>query len=171
MKKLANIHAFESLQNRANYDMGYSSTFSVFNSDDILEEDEYDEDEDDWEDEEDDEDDQREYAENEDRAKQKELEDRWGIHNYLEVLDKCVGQYVMVNSLADRLFENGTIEQISGDYNAEVMQFLLISESGADWLSYHTNCPVYYDSEHDVYLLGKTSCGMAWEDISVPTLH
>lgn len=171
MKKLANIHAFESLQNRANYDMGCSSTFSVFNSDDILEEDEYDEDEDDWEDEEDDGDDQREYAEREDPEKQKELEDRWGIHNYLEMLDKCVGNYVMSNGLVERLFEDGYVEQISGDYNADVMQFLIISQDGANWLSHHTNCPVYYDSEHDVYILGKTSVGSAWDDISVPTLR
>lgn len=168
MKKLANIGNFEALQNHANRSMRVQSEMSIFNFSDEIEDD-YDEDYEDYEDE--DEGWDSEYQENEDKEEQARLENKWGIHSYKEMLDKCVGHYIMSNGLFEKLSKAGTVEQINGRYDADAMQFLIISQDGADWLINHTHCPVYHDYEHDVYFLGKTTVGVAWDQMSVPTLH
>ena len=59
--------------------------------------------------------------------------------------------------------QNGCDYDEEGDTFAEVFQYFIISESGAELLADYTNELVYYSYDLDVYLWGVTHYGTSWD--------
>ena len=175
MKKLANISRFESLKNAANRSMGIQSEMSVFNFDDMgdsemVENDEEAADEEEWDEEEEDEG----FGERPpkfDVKRQKELEDEWNVHNYMDMMKKS--DYVLANFMEKRIQENygDTVDLVSGrlEPNEEIYQYFLIADPW--FIENHTYEPLFYDDEWDVYILGVTHFGTMWTGVEAPQLR
>ena len=188
MKKLANISNFEMLQLHANRTNGTASEMTVFNagndgdplySDEVhdldeefegvqQEEDEDDYDDDDWEEEDEG---LGERMPEFDRKKQKELEDKWDCHSYLDMMKKS--NCVLANFVEDRVWNNygDTVELVSGrlDPGEEVFQWFIVEDPW--FIQHHTYEPLFYDDEWDIYILGVTNYGTHRSMVSAPQLR
>lgn len=101
-------------------------------------------------------------------------------------LAKVVGDMVLCNKMAHRLFntmdiENGSFnryfdeehnetsyeeyDELSGSYeeSIDIFQWYIISDSGANFLHQNTDEVLFYDHELDVYVWGITHWGTSWD--------
>lgn len=78
---------------------------------------------------------------------------------------------VMANDIIRNTCEIGYWEQIHGwaedtegqDYEPEVFQWFIISESGANLLQEWTNEIIWYNEDLDLYVWGVTHFGTSWD--------
>lgn len=85
-----------------------------------------------------------------------------------KILDGCI----LNNSIRQATYEDNW-ELVSGDYSYEnedgeyiyrdIFQEYIISESGYQFLSEHTDEIVYYNEALDLYLWGITHLGTSWD--------
>ena len=75
-----------------------------------------------------------------------------------------VGGMVLANEIAKRPFE-----PVGGSWDDEIYQFYIVSDPS--FLLEHTDEPVFYDSELDLYIWGITHFGTAWDYVPAPELH
>lgn len=59
--------------------------------------------------------------------------------------------------------ENGVEYDEDEDRYTEVFQYYIIDNNVARWLTDHTDELVWYDNELEVYVLGVTHYGTAWD--------
>ena len=81
-----------------------------------------------------------------------------------EDLARQVGGMVLANEIAKRPFE-----PVGGSWEDEIYQFYIVSDPS--FLLEHTDEPVFYDSELDLYIWGITHFGTAWDYVPAPELH
>ena len=166
MKKLANISNFEDLQAHANRITGMVSGMAIFNFDDERADSGFasvptsasEPGDDEWDEEEEDEG-LGERPPKFDRKKQKELQDEWDVHSYLDVMEKS--HYASADFMGKRIWDKfgDGVELVSGrlDPGDEVYQWYIIDDPW--FIKAHTYEPLFYDEEFDVYILGVTNFG------------
>ena len=82
--------------------------------------------------------------------------------NYLDSLYDCNDvQYNDIQERIDQLKER--IDELEQDNNPEIFQYYIISNSGKDILTYHTDEIVYYLPTLDSYVWGVTHYGTSWD--------
>lgn len=85
--------------------------------------------------------------------------DLWGIRENLESYDSEIAEEIERIEAEKEQLEN---EAISLE-NAEIFQYFIIDNNGADILQHWTNEIVFYNSELDMYVWGITHFGTAWD--------
>ena len=92
----------------------------------------------------------------------------YGLANgYLDyhTLARIVGDCVLNNNIVEHTgYENW--EYVSGlddDEGAEIYQYYIITDSGADFLMKYTDEIVWYNEELDMYVWGITHFGTSWD--------
>lgn len=84
--------------------------------------------------------------------------DLWGIRENLESYDSEIAEEIERIEAEKEQLEN---EAISLE-NAEIFQYFIIDNNGADILQHWANEIVFYNSELDMYVWGITHFGTAW---------
>lgn len=92
---------------------------------------------------------------------------------YKEMIDFCCDSLILNNSIIEELQKNGYCFDIycGNDYNEEndtykdIYQYYIINEQDAERLATHTNEIVYYNEDLDLYILGVTHFGTAWDGV------
>lgn len=79
-------------------------------------------------------------------------------------LARQVGGMVLANEIANR-----PLEPVGGSWDDEIYQFYIIQDP--EFLLEHTDEPVFYDSELDLYVWGITRYGTPWSSIPAPEFH
>lgn len=84
-------------------------------------------------------------------------------HGYLDylTLSKMVGDCILNNNITNEYIEEWDL--VSGNYEEEIYQYYIISESGADVLEEFTDEIVFYNERLDVYVWGVTHFGTSWD--------
>ena len=89
---------------------------------------------------------------------------KYGLkHGYLDylTLSKMVGDCVLNNKITEEYLDDW--ELISGDYENDIYQYYIISETGANVLMDYTDEIVFYNERLDVYIWAITHFGTAWD--------
>ncbi|WP_314689987.1 hypothetical protein [uncultured Rothia sp.] len=81
-----------------------------------------------------------------------------------ENLSRQVGGMVLANEIASR-----PLELINGNLDNEIFQLYIIQDP--EFLLEHTDEPVFYDSELDLYAWGITYYGTPWSSVPTPEFH
>ena len=88
--------------------------------------------------------------------------------SYKALIDLCCDDMVLNNNILNAKYES--FDLCNGDdYDPErgdcvdIMQAFIISAYSAKRLIEKTNEIVYYSEDLDLYVLGVTHCGMAWD--------
>lgn len=93
---------------------------------------------------------------------------------YREMIDFCCENMILNNDIIAKYNEHYyDVEVYSGlDFDeeteefVEIFQYYIISGNDAERLADYTNEIVYYLPEFDMYLLGATHWGTAWDGVS-----
>lgn len=67
--------------------------------------------------------------------------------------------------------ENGSDYDEESDTYAEIYQYFIIDDNTAERLKEHTNEIIFYWPEMDVYILGVTHWGTAWDHVSAEFIY
>lgn len=81
-----------------------------------------------------------------------------------ENLSRQVGGMVLANEIASH-----PLELINGNLDNEIFQLYIIQDP--EFLLEHTDEPVFYDSELDLYAWGITYYGTPWSSVPTPEFH
>ena len=92
---------------------------------------------------------------------------------YKEMIEFCCDNLVMNNYIIRELsekgfyfdIENGTDYDEEEDYYYDVYQYFIIDDRDAERLKEYTNELVYYCEDLDLYILGVTHFGTAWNGV------
>lgn len=89
----------------------------------------------------------------------------YGIKTYADLAETC-GNRVLANEMAKR-----PLELVSGDWAPweEIFQWYIIQDPS--FVMGHTDEPVFYDEELDLYVLGVNHLGTAWQLVPAPTIY
>lgn len=90
---------------------------------------------------------------------------------YKEMIDFCCDSLILNNYIMQELQKKDIYFDLycGNDYNEdedsyeEIYQYFIISESDAERLSEYTNEIVFYNEDLNIYILGVTHCGTAWD--------
>ena len=106
-----------------------------------------------------------------DNDEQKELQDKYGIHNYRDFAETCGDMIYADEDLIPWEDFGDTIQLESGVLESadDLYQIFIISDP--DFAIRHTYEPVFYDSKRDIYLLGVTHFGTMWMGVPAPQLR
>ena len=88
--------------------------------------------------------------------------------------------YAMIHGFCDAMILNNEIIRHADDWEVvngsdhdeetgeyfEVFQYFIIDGNGAEYLEEYTDQLVYYSESLDMYLLGVTHCGTAWDCVN-----
>ncbi len=93
--------------------------------------------------------------------------------SYKDMIDFCCDSLILNNSIIEQLSEKGFYfdEYCGAQYDEEtdeytdIYQWFIIDEQGAERLARYTNEIVVYNEELDLYLLGVTHYGTAWQGV------
>lgn len=93
--------------------------------------------------------------------------------DYRAMIDFCCDDLVLNNDIMPALISNGfEFETYCGidydeenDYYLDVFQYFIINDRDAERLSEYTNELVYYCEPLDLYILGVTHFGTAWNGV------
>lgn len=90
------------------------------------------------------------------------------IKTYKDFAD-CLGDMILCNDIAKRDIQllSGNLTDKDGDY-IEIFQFFIIQDPS--FAMRHTDELIFYDNELDLYILGVTHWGTAWDYIPAPDL-
>lgn len=104
------------------------------------------------------------------REKQKVLRDAYNIHSFKDVIERCGGAVsVCMDEQWDYMepIQSGKNKDDDEDENEpECFSFLLVEDSGGEWIKENTNLPLWYHNKLECYVVGKTFCGISWDDES-----
>lgn len=95
-------------------------------------------------------------------------------NTYHDMVDWCCDSMILNNDIISKYNEHycdaevycGSDYDEDADEYTEVFQWYIISQDGANRLSEWTNELVYYLPEFDMYLLGVTHYGTAWNYVN-----
>lgn len=89
----------------------------------------------------------------------------YGIKTYADLAETC-GNMVLANEMAKH-----PLELVSGDWAPweEIFQWYIIQDPS--FVMDHTDEPVFYDEELDLYVLGVNHLGTAWRLVPAPIIH
>ena len=89
----------------------------------------------------------------------------YGIKTYADLAETC-GNMVLANEMAKR-----PLEHESGDWAPweEYFQRYIIQDT--TFVMEHTDEPVFYDEELDLYVLGVNHLGTAWQLVPAPIIY
>lgn len=89
----------------------------------------------------------------------------YGIKTYADLAETC-GNMVLANEMAKR-----PLELASGDWAPweEIFQWYIIQDPS--FVMEHTDEPVFYDEELDLYVLGVNHLGTAWQLVPAPIIY
>lgn len=93
--------------------------------------------------------------------------------DYKSMIEFCCDDLVLNNDIMPALISNGFEFEIycgtdyneEDDYYLDVFQYFIINYSDAERLSEYTNELVYYCEPLDLYILGVTHFGTAWDGV------
>lgn len=93
--------------------------------------------------------------------------------DYRAMIDFCCDGLVLNNDIMPALISNGfefetycgTDYDEENDYYLDVFQYFIINDRDAKRLSEYTNELVYYCEPLDLYILGVTHFGTAWDGV------
>lgn len=95
----------------------------------------------------------------------------WGVkvsdygleHGYMDysTLSKLVEDHILNNNIMEAFVEDWVL--VSGDYDKEIYQYYIISDSGAYMLQKYTDEVVFYNDRLDLYVWGITHFGTGWD--------
>lgn len=92
-------------------------------------------------------------------------------HNtYADMIQFCTeGKLILNNEVIQHVtdwevYAGNDYDEETEEYE-EVFQYYIITEAGAEQLEHHTNELVYYIPSLDMYLLGVTHWGTAWNGV------
>lgn len=93
--------------------------------------------------------------------------------NYKEMIDFCCDSLILNNDIMQELQKKDIYFDLycGSDYNEEsdeyeeIYQYYIINEQDAERLAEYTNEIVFYNEKLDLYILGVTHFGTAWEGV------
>lgn len=89
----------------------------------------------------------------------------YGIKTYADLAETCGGM-VLANEIASR-----PLELVGGDWAPweEIFQWYIVQDPS--FVMEHTDEPVFYDKELDLYVWGITHFGTSWDYVPAPEIH
>lgn len=80
-----------------------------------------------------------------------------------QTLGKIVGDCILNNTIRTETMEDW--EMVCGEFEEEIFQDYIISESGYKFLAEYTDEIVFYNEKLDIYVWGVTHFGTAWSHV------
>lgn len=91
------------------------------------------------------------------------MNDYYDIHTLQEFAD-TFGNMILCNEMAERM----SLEPVNGTGVEEIFQWFIVEN--ADFAIAHSEEPIFYDRELDLYIWGVTQFGTDWQYVRAPEL-
>lgn len=90
------------------------------------------------------------------------------IKTYKDFTDQ-IGDMILCNEISSHDIELISGQLYSDDYYKEIFQYFIISDP--TFVMEHTDELIFYENELDLYILGVTHYGTAWDYVPAPEFY